>query len=256
MTNCEFLRRAKVFGCPVYVLEPRFQDGKKIPKWEPRARRAQFLGFSKEHSSLSALVRNLRTSAVTPQFHFVADQRFETVMGGQNPSLKFDLTDPENIGTFLKTHWDTDDRDHALEHWDPEIDGEMPPLGPEWDTHPIDGQDLPVNPNLRGPHSLPPRVRFQEPNETQQQQHEPAAPADPPPIIILPPTIQDPAPQRAPTLTIDNDSSFDSPHPPSAPRNRPRLFADDEDDVPQDYIIEVNEEPPPPILRSPQQGEQ
>jgi hypothetical protein len=38
MTNCEFLRRAKVFGCPVYVLEPRLQDGKKIPKWEPRAR--------------------------------------------------------------------------------------------------------------------------------------------------------------------------------------------------------------------------
>jgi hypothetical protein len=74
LTNCEFLRRAKVFGCPVYVLEPRLQDGKKIPKWEPRARRAQFLGFSKEHSSLSALVRNLRTSAVTPQFHFVADQ--------------------------------------------------------------------------------------------------------------------------------------------------------------------------------------
>jgi hypothetical protein len=38
LTNCEFLRRAKVFGCPVYVLEPRLQDGKKIPKWEPRAR--------------------------------------------------------------------------------------------------------------------------------------------------------------------------------------------------------------------------
>jgi hypothetical protein len=30
-------------------------------------------------------------------------------MGGLNPSLKFDLTDPENIGTFLKTRWDTDD---------------------------------------------------------------------------------------------------------------------------------------------------
>jgi hypothetical protein len=74
MTNCEFLRRAKVFGCPVYVLEPGLQDGKKIPKWEPRARRAQFLGFSKEHSSLSALVRNLRTSEITPQFHFLADQ--------------------------------------------------------------------------------------------------------------------------------------------------------------------------------------
>jgi hypothetical protein len=130
-------------------------------------------------------------------------------MGGLNPSLKLDLNDPETIGTFLKTHWDTDDRDHALEHWDPEIDGEMPPLGPEWDTHPIDGQDLPVNPDLRGPHSLPPRVRFRDPNETQQQQHEPAATADPPPVIALPPTTQEPAPQRAPTLTIDTDSPFE-----------------------------------------------
>jgi hypothetical protein len=39
LMNCEFLRCAKVFGCPVYVLKPRLQDGKKIPKWEPCARR-------------------------------------------------------------------------------------------------------------------------------------------------------------------------------------------------------------------------
>jgi hypothetical protein len=115
-----------------------------------------------------------------------------------------------------------------------------------------------VNPDLRGPHSLPPRVRFREPNDTQQQ-HEPSAPADPPPVIILPPAAPNPAPQRAPTLTIDTDTDFpvDSPRPPYAPRNRPNLFADDDDDVQQDNIIEVIEEAlPPPILRSPQQGEQ
>jgi hypothetical protein len=110
--------------------------------------------------------------------------------------------------------WDTHPIDRQ-EHWDPEIDGEMPPLGPEWDTHPIDRQDLPMNPDLRGPHSLPPRVRFREPNETQQQ-NEPAAPADPPPIIILPPAAPNQVPQRAPTLTIDTDFLVDSPHPPSA----------------------------------------
>jgi hypothetical protein len=125
-----------------------------------------------------------------------------------------------------------------------------------WAQIPINGQDLPVNPDLRGPHSLPPRVRFQEPNETQQQRHEPAAPADPPPVIILPPTTQDPAPQRAPTLTIDTDFPTDSPHAPSAPRSRPHFFDDDDDDAPTDYIIEVIEEPLPPSLRSPQQGEQ
>lgn len=31
------LRRAHVFGCPVYVLDPKLQDGGKIPKWSPRA---------------------------------------------------------------------------------------------------------------------------------------------------------------------------------------------------------------------------
>jgi hypothetical protein len=249
LTNCEFLRRAKVFGCPVYVLEPRLQDGKKIPKLEPRARRAQFLGFSKEHSSLSALVRNLRTNAIMPQFHFVTDQRFETIMGGLNPSLKFELTDPENIWTFLKTCWDTDDRDHALEHWDPGIDSEMPPLGPEWDTHPIDGQDLPMNPDLRGPHSLPPRVRFREPTGTQQP-NEPAEPAAPPPIIILLPAAPDPGPQCALTLTIDTDFPVGSPHPPSAPRGSPHFF-DDDNDQPGSATEE-----PPPILHSPQQGKQ
>ena len=50
-TSCEYLRRAKVFGCPVYVLDPRMQDGKKIPKWSPRARLGMFLGFSANHSS-------------------------------------------------------------------------------------------------------------------------------------------------------------------------------------------------------------
>jgi hypothetical protein len=74
-----------------------------------------------------------------PQFHFVADQQFETVMGRLNPSLKLDLTDPETIGTFLKTRWDINDRDHALEHWDPEVDGKIPPLHREWEQHPTNG---------------------------------------------------------------------------------------------------------------------
>jgi hypothetical protein len=31
------LHRAHVFGCPVFVLDPSLQDGKKIPKWNPQA---------------------------------------------------------------------------------------------------------------------------------------------------------------------------------------------------------------------------
>ena len=39
------LASAKVFGCPTYVLDPRIQDGKKIPRWNPRSKMGQFLGI-------------------------------------------------------------------------------------------------------------------------------------------------------------------------------------------------------------------
>ena len=73
------LLRAHVWGCPCYVLDPKLQDGKKVPKFNRRARLGQFVGFSEQHSSLVALVRNLETGFVSPQFHVVFDDKFETV---------------------------------------------------------------------------------------------------------------------------------------------------------------------------------
>ena len=73
------LKRTHVWGCPTYVLDPRLQDGHKIPKWEPRARRGQFLGFSKRHSSTVGLIRNITTGSVTPQYHVVYDDLFQTL---------------------------------------------------------------------------------------------------------------------------------------------------------------------------------
>ena len=67
------LLRAHVWGCPVFVLDPHLQDGKKIPKWDRRSRQGQFLGFSDEHSSLVATVRHITTGFVSPQFHVVFD---------------------------------------------------------------------------------------------------------------------------------------------------------------------------------------
>jgi hypothetical protein len=72
------LLNARAWGCPVYVLEPKLRDDGKIPKWSPRTRRGQFLGFSPVHSSTVGLVRNLRTGSITPQFHCVYDSEFET----------------------------------------------------------------------------------------------------------------------------------------------------------------------------------
>ncbi len=61
------------------MLSPTLQDGKKIPKWTPKARRGQFLGFSRNHSSTIGLLRNLRTGSISPQFHVVFDELFTTV---------------------------------------------------------------------------------------------------------------------------------------------------------------------------------
>ncbi|KAI2509575.1 hypothetical protein MHU86_4836 [Fragilaria crotonensis] len=76
---CQHLQRVRVWGCPSYVLSPTLQDGKKIPKWAPKARRGQFLGFSRNHSSTIGLVRNLQTGSISPQFHVVFDELFTTV---------------------------------------------------------------------------------------------------------------------------------------------------------------------------------
>ena len=81
VSSHDALRRLHVWGAPTYVLEPRLQDGQKIPKFHPRSRQGRFMGFSNQHSSSVALVLNRRTGKITPQFHCVFDDFFQTVRG-------------------------------------------------------------------------------------------------------------------------------------------------------------------------------
>jgi hypothetical protein len=73
------LARLHTFGCPVYVLHPRLQDGQKVPEWQPRARRGQFLGYSMERSSSIGLIPNTNTASISPQYHVVHDDHFTTI---------------------------------------------------------------------------------------------------------------------------------------------------------------------------------
>ncbi len=79
LRSTDQLQELHVWGCPAYVLEPTLQDGRKLPKWQPRSRRGQFVGWSPLHSSKVALIRNLVTGRISPQFHVVFDDWFETV---------------------------------------------------------------------------------------------------------------------------------------------------------------------------------
>jgi hypothetical protein len=77
--NYNHLIRAHTFGCPVYVLDPRLQDSKKIPKWKMRSRRGIYLGISKHHSSTVHLILNPETGNISPQYHCIFDDTFSTV---------------------------------------------------------------------------------------------------------------------------------------------------------------------------------
>ena len=90
ITTTEHLTRARsdhrdilsahFWGYPVFVLNPKFQNDQKLPKWNRRSRMGQFLGFSDEHLSLVANVQNLSTGYISPHYHLVFDDFFETVI--------------------------------------------------------------------------------------------------------------------------------------------------------------------------------
>ena len=75
------LNHFHMFVCPVYILDARLQSvgGGGPPKWDPRARLGIYLGHSPSHAGSVALVMNLKTGLVSPQFHLMFDDNFETV---------------------------------------------------------------------------------------------------------------------------------------------------------------------------------
>lgn len=131
VSDYELLRRMHVWGCPVYVLDPKLQDGKKLPKWSPRSRRGQFVGFSTGHSSTVGLILNQVSGMVTPQYHVVYDDFFTTVVNADNRVTLEDLEESIEWNEFLRTNSERyveqefDERNQPLP---------MPELQEEWLT--------------------------------------------------------------------------------------------------------------------------
>ena len=77
------------FGCPVYVLDQALQNAGGIKeKWSERSRVGVYLGRSPFHARSVALVLNLNTGRVSPQFHVKFDPAFQTMrkaFGGKSP---------------------------------------------------------------------------------------------------------------------------------------------------------------------------
>jgi hypothetical protein len=72
------LRDFHPFGSPVYVLEDSLQALQSHNKWHDRTRVGIFLCHSPEHASSVPLVLNTRTGMVSPQFHCIYDDAFDT----------------------------------------------------------------------------------------------------------------------------------------------------------------------------------
>ena len=113
------LRDLHTWGCPVYVLDPTLQAGKKLPRWEPRSRRGVFVGLSTIHSSEVPLVLNLTTGSITTQYHVVFDDRFSTVesIGHDDtpPSYWEDLCLENSI--YVPTDGTSDTPVHLEDDW-------------------------------------------------------------------------------------------------------------------------------------------
>ena len=99
--DSSWITRSRVFGSPSYVLDPKVQDGKKLPRWSPKSRRGQFLGRSNHHASDIGLIRTLRTGYMSTQYHVVYDDFYTTVSAeGNKPPLTWEAlcsTSRENL---------------------------------------------------------------------------------------------------------------------------------------------------------------
>ena len=182
------LLRSHVWGCPTYVLDARLQDGKKIPKWNKRARIGQFLGYSDEHSSLVANVRHLTTGHVSPQYHCVFDDLFQTVFS--------DGGDQRVIDAICNTLWDNNREQYAEEEYDEDgmLVYQPPPLDEVWLSEP-ERRDRKE------------RIRGQQRRHRRQQQKIiDSVPAD----LVTPPSHPPPTHASVPDLVSQSESSSDS----------------------------------------------
>jgi hypothetical protein len=110
------LQNVHVWGCPMYVLEKKLADGRKIGKWQARSEQMMHMGFSPKHASTVPLGLNLDTGSITPNWNVVFDDWFATV--GSTVEELPDFNSPEwselfGDATHCQPFDDEDDDDDA-----------------------------------------------------------------------------------------------------------------------------------------------
>ena len=67
------------FGCLLYALDSVLASGKNLPKWNARYVLGLYLGNSLRHARSVSQVLNLDTGRISPQFHVIHDEFFNTI---------------------------------------------------------------------------------------------------------------------------------------------------------------------------------
>jgi len=106
-------------------VDPRLQGGAKIPKRRPSSCRGQIIGTSEKHASSVGMIRHLVTNNISPQYHVVYDNHFETAYANEE-------TPPEEWERLLFIH-------RELANFDDKQ--KIPELSRQW----LDAQDDTLN---------------------------------------------------------------------------------------------------------------
>jgi len=175
-SDYQAIRNAHPWGCPAYVLSPKLTEaGGKIPKWEPRSRRGQYVGVSPVHAENVSLIRNLSTGYLSPQFHVVHDDWFETCYSSadQIPPQWEDMC----IFDRCETSFDQFDKEGLLIP--------PPPLADEWLSP--EELDLKRPSNLRQGRTLYQDLHVKNKEIKEDLHYDP-----PPPVPIVPRKLREP----------------------------------------------------------------
>ena len=99
-SSYENLHSLHIFGFPVNILNPKLQDGNKLPKWSYCSCSGQYMGVSPHHSSTTSCILNLTTGFVITQYHMVWNYQFVSIPNSSPDGLFAD--NPFNASIWKK----------------------------------------------------------------------------------------------------------------------------------------------------------
>jgi hypothetical protein len=121
-----YINDFRVFGCPLYVLQKKLQDGDSYSKWKACSWQGMYVGQSSCHESSIPLIFYPSTTHVSPQFHMVYDEGFQSLVTHDSTALEKFYMDLYNLASWLHSspyadameeyHYDSFWRNHPWTH--------------------------------------------------------------------------------------------------------------------------------------------